>query len=789
MFQQYFKIALRNYRKNKFYTLVNVFGLATGITTFILIALFIHYHLTFDRFHKNYKRIYRIDRIVHLADHVRRWDQTWFPISQTLKKDYPEIEQAVVARPIWGEFLSSSKEKTFFEDYGLYAENSIFDIFSYEFIEGSPQNALTETFSMVLSEKLAKKYFPDAPALGKIIRVRNKYDFRITGVYRNLPENTMIYGRDYISTMKSFDYFHNDQTEGNWDYINFNSFILLYDHASVNIEELNKKYTDVIRNFVKDTRDEVHLTKLTDIHLFGYDDNKTHILLIVYGILAILALVVTSINFINLATAQSTTRAREIGIKKVVGSRRSNLIKQFLTESVVITSIGLLLAFFLAYLVIPTFSQVVNAPLTLSLISHWQLILFIVVFIIIVGIVSGFYPAIFLSSFNPAEAIKNPLSMRGKKSFLRKSLVTFQFVLTSMIIFSTIMVFEQFTFMKNKYLGFNANNVLILNTLSDENEPIKDYRILTDEIKRIPGVLDITISGYLPFHGYTSWPINWEGSMPDEKINIRRNWVGPNYFSFYDIDLISGRTFSENYANEKGSCIINETAAKKLGWFDPIGKTIDNDQYTIIGVIKDFHVNSVFSEIPPCLFLPKNASLNESNAFSIRINENVNQKKTKEQIESAFEKYLPRQIIELNPFGGNSNDENIRVYNGVVKTFAFFALVTILLSLFGLFGLVSYTLKRRTKEVGIRKSLGSKVYQIYFLLARDYTLIIVIAIIAAIPLALLFLMIDPAAYKPPLNWPNLILGLICIIVVSLGSVGYHTLKASITNPVKALRYE
>ena len=786
MLLQYIKITIRSFKKNLFYLLVNVLGLATGITTFILIAVFIHYHFSYDRFFENYKRIYRIDRIVNLSDKQHRFDMTWFPISKTLKEKYPEIEDAVVTRPVWSEYLSSTKEKTFFEHYGLYAENSIFDIFSFQFIEGSPEDALTETFSMVLSERLARKYFPDEPALGKTIRVRNKYDYRITGVYRDLPENTSIYGKDYISSMKSFDYFHEAETEGNWDYINFHSFILLRENTSV--APLNAKYTKLLQEYVEDTQDQIQLIKLSDLHLFGYEDNKTHVLLIAYGILAILALAVASINFINMATAMSTTRAREIGIKKVMGSKRSILVKQFLTEAVIITLSGLILSFLFTTLLLPVFRQIVDEPLTLGLASHWKLFLLIILFIMLTGIASGSYPALFLSSLNPVQAIKNPFEIIGKKSLLRKILVTFQFILTSMIIFSTIILFGQFRYMKNMSLGFNAENVIVTNIQGEENMTSKDYQVLLSEVKRIPGVKDITISGYLPFLGYNEWLVNWEGSLPDEKIDICRNWLGPNFFSLYDIDLLAGKTFSDTYTNNN-ECIINETAAKKMGWSDPLGKRIDDNQYTVIGVVKDFHINTVFYEIPPCMFFPKKGSLNEYNVFSVKIEENGNINQIKKQLKQVFEKYLPRQIIEFNLFNDLTNDNNIKVYNGIVKTFTFFALVTILLSLFGLFGLVSYSLKRRTKEVGIRKSLGSKVIDIFILLAKDYTVLLIIAVIIGIPLSLIFVMIDPAAYKPPLNWFHLIMGFISIILVAFGSVGYHTLKAAIVNPVKALRYE
>ena len=772
MLKQYIKIAFRSLKKNKFYALVNIIGLAVGITTFILISLFIHFHLSYDRFHENCKRIYRIDRIEHLADRVARGNETWYPIARTLKQAFPEIEKAVVCRYVDGVYLSSTKDRTFFEDDGLYAEKSFFDIFSFKLVEGNPETALNETFSMVITERKAEKYFPDESAIGKIIHMRDKGEFRITGILQNMPENTEFDDLDFIIPMKALNYFRDNTLDNDWGYVNFQSFIMLKENTPV--ENLEAKYTQEMREYVEDTRDEICLTKLTDLHLFGYEDDKEYILLIVYGILAIFSLMVACINFINLATALSTTRAKEIGIKKVVGSYRSSLIKQFLTESILITLLGLILAFLLTTLFLPVFSQVVREPLTFALSSHWKFILAISIVILITGIFSGLYPAFVLSSFNAVKAIKNPFGMGGKKAKTRKVLVAFQFVLTSMIIFSTIMLLGQFRFMRDKPRGFNSENVLVSKLLGEKHLSPKDCQVLFSEIKRIPGVKDITTSGYLPYRGYRSWPANWEGSKPDEKINIRRNWIGYNYFSLYKVELLEGRFFSENPENESQSCIINETAANIFGWDDPIGKRIDNDQYQVIGVVKDFHVNSVFNKIPPCLFLPKKESLAENNVFSIKLNEGINAKELKTQIADVFKKYVPDQIIEVQNYDDLVRDGNVRIYNSIVKTFSFFATVTILLSLFGLFGLVSFSLKRRTKEVGIRKSLGSRVAEIFVLLAKDFAFIVFIGLALGLPAALIFTIVDPAYYKAPTNWFHIGLGFIVIMLIAFASVGYHT---------------
>jgi putative ABC transport system permease protein len=787
MLKQYIKIAFRSFRKNSFYTLVNILGLAVGIATFILIAIFIHFHLSFDRFQEHYDQIYRIDRIMQMKDKLQRSDQSWFPLAHELKDHYPEVVEAVVTRPVWGEYISSSKDRTFFESYGLYAENSIFNMFHYEFIEGSPENALTETFSMVLSEKMAKKYFPGESALGKTLRVRNKYDYRVTGVYRDLPENTFFYGRDYITSMKSFGEIRDMQTKDNWEHINFLAYIMLSKETPT--DELDTRYTEVLHQFVQNTDDQVHLTPLKRLHLFSNDIDKTHILLIVYGLLAILSLLVASINFVNLTTALATTRAKEIGIKKVIGSYKRGLIKQFLTEAVFITLSGLLLAFILTYLLLPLFGQVMNEHLTLNLGTHGYLILGIVLFILLIGLVSGLYPALFFSSFNAVEAMKNPFSMGGKRSKFRKALVTTQFILTSMIIFSTIIIFEQFSFMKNKSLGFNTKNVLTAHLEGDPSLSESDCKALISELRQIPGVRDITISGYLPFHGYNSWLVNWEGSLPDEKIDTRRNWVEHNYFSFYDVDLVSGRYFSEGQNKEQSSCIINETFARKLGWDDPVGKRIYDNQYTIIGVVRDYHVYSVFNKIPPCVFLRKVGDLSEYNAFSVKTDKRIDKKKIIAQLNNTLTKYTPSEIVEFKYYNDITNDDTIKTYNGITKTFTFFAFVTILLSLFGLFGLVSFSLKRRTKEVGIRKSLGSRVSEIFALLAKDYAIILIISTTFGLPTAYIFMLIDPAAYKPPVNWYHLGLGFVSILVIAFASIGYHTYRASVVNPVKALRYE
>ena len=421
-------------------------------STFILIALFVQYELSWDKFNKDYQQIFRLQAIAHMADGDEHWAQVGYPVGGALKQLYPEIEHSAVTRPVWGEYLSTSEQLTFHEDDGQYVEQSFFDIFTVEFIEGSPEGALTEPYSIVLTESLRNKYFGDQPALGQFIKAKNRYELKVTGVIKDLPENSSFVA-DYLSPIKLIEingsYYKLDDQ---WDNFSYYTYLKINQHA--NEEVVNAK----ISSFLQDsehfrdnpTKYTAWLNPISKVHLLSDPDQKGLLIIVyLYGSVAIFALLIACINFMNMTTAYSVARAKEIGIKKVVGSSRFALSKQFLFESIFVALVSMHIAFILAEFAMPFFNTIVSRQLDISLVGNWPFILFIVGISVLTGVISGVYPAFYLSKFQPSKALKSASAMSNTKSPLRRVLVTFQFAISSILILSTIVIYKQFSFMKD----------------------------------------------------------------------------------------------------------------------------------------------------------------------------------------------------------------------------------------------------------------------------------------------------------------------------------------------------
>jgi len=771
-----------------------MFGLSFGLGTFILISLYIQYEFSWDTFNTNYESVYRLQPIAHMADGDQHWYQIGYPVGPAIQDKYPEIEQCVVTRPVWGEYLSTSEKLTFHEDEGQYAEQSFFDVFTTDFIEGTSENALTEPYSIILTESLRKKYFGESLALGKFIKVNNSYELKVTGVIKDFPENSS-FELDYLSPIKLIEINDKRKLDDQWDNFSFYTYFLLDDFADY--KEVNKK----IENFLIDserykefsTKYSLWLNPLSSNHLLP-DPSERGLLIIVYlyaGI-AIFALLIACINFMNLTTAYSVSRAKEIGIKKVVGSSRAALAKQFIFESLLVTFISVHIAFVLAEFTLPLFNRIVSRNLSIEYINNWEFVAFIFMIAIVTGIIAGSYPAFYLSKFKPSQALKSASSISSAKSPLRRVLVTFQFAVSSILILSTLVIYKQFTFMKNKELGFDKEFLLNTYIQPEESENSRKLDLIKNKLLRIPEVKYVTVSQTIPFRGSQGSNVGWEGALPDEQINARYNFIGYDYFETMGMSIVEGRNFSRDIASDlETACIINETAAKAFGWENPIGKKVEfwDKNFEVVGVVKDFHPFSVFQKIPPFVFRLDNENIDVGIQHTIKISGGSDLLQVREEVNMVYKSFFPNTLFDFQLLGDDVDDTTMVIYNGIVRTFLFFSMITILIAAVGMFGLVAFTTKSRTKEIGIRKVHGASSSQIFVLLAREFILLILVAVVLSWPAGFAFKSIDPAAYKAETGvWEYALTGVL-VLLITFFTILFHTRKASKQNPSEALRYE
>ena len=796
MFRHIIKIAIRSFIRNRSFAFINMFGLSFGLATFILIALYVQYEYSWDKFHANSNRIYRVQPIAHMANGDQYWSQIGFPIGEEMRAKFPEFENKVVTRPVWGEYLSTSEEKTYYEEEGQFVEPSFFDIFSAEFLEGSPDGALEEPYSIVLNEELRAKYFGDQPALGKYVTAGNRYELKVTGVVKKYPGNS-IFQFDYLAPIELIEINEDRALSDQWD--NFSYFAFMLVHENADFGNLNMKIRDFLmdHDHFKDnpTKYSLYLNPLTDIHFLA-DPNQKGLLIIVYlyaGI-AIFALLIACVNFMNLTTAYSVTRAREIGIKKVVGSNRGALARQFLFESIFLALVSMHLAFVLAEFAMPYFNGIVSRTLDIRYIDNWEFIVFIIVITLFTGILAGTYPAFVLSRFKPGQVLKSASSMANTKSPLRKVLVTFQFVISSILILLTIVVYKQIDFMKNKDLGFSRDQVIhaYISAETREEGKSRDLDILESQLRQIPGIQSVALSQTIPFYGSQGTNVTWEGAQPDQTVNSRYNFVTYDFFKTFDIDFTTGRNFSRDMGTDpEEAVIINETAVRTFGWDDPLEKKVNfwGKDYRVIGVVSDFHPFTVFEKIPPFVFRLHSGNIDQGSRHAIRFAEQASVGEIREKVTQIYQSVFPTTLFDFGYYGDKVNDGAMEVYEGVLGTFMFFSIITIAIAAVGMFGLVAFTTKSRTKEIGIRKVHGASSGEIFGLLAREFILLIIIAVALSFPAAFGFRSIDPSAYKPAVEvWEFLFTGIL-VMVITFSTITLHTRKASRQNPSNALRYE
>lgn len=790
MFRHYLKIFVRNLKRQRLYAAFNITGLAIGFTTFILIALLVQYEYSYDKFHSKLDRIFRIEEMAHLADGDQLWSQTCYPIADRFREEFPEVEDAVVTRPAWGDYLSSSEDLTFYEPNGMYASEELFNIFTFEFVEGDPVAALSEPFSIVLTEEMGKKYFPDNKALGQMITIRNKFPFKVNGIIRKMPDNSTLQP-DYICNIQGLHAMDGIILEDNWSNYSYSTYLLL--HSGSSLDDFQAKIAGYMLDKDKNTKGTMRLRPFSIIHLRPTDLGGMYLLVALYSMVAGLALLIAAINFINLITAYAETRGKEIGIKKVVGGRRISLFLQFIIESVSLALISVFIAFLISEISLPIFNRIVDRQLSIQYLQNIEFVLFTTGMAFLVGVLSGIYPALYLSAFKPIRFLRTYASSSGGRSWLRKTLVVVQFVVATFMILTTIMIYRQFNYHQHKELGFNNENIMFSWIKIDGSEHVRMFEQVRDRLIAEPEILNACISSDIPFNGTSGTNVNWEGAYEGEQMNVRRSRVSYDYLSVFGINIVQGRNFSRDILSDRDeACLINETAAISFGWTDPLGRKItdiNGRQYTVIGIVNDHHLYTTILKIPPAMMLLHDDNTSGTHVYSFKFSEDAGFKQVKNKVTSIFREYYPDTLFEPELLKDNMDYESLKVYRGMANSMGFFSIITIGIGVVGLLGLVAYATKRRTKEIGIRKIHGASGVQIFRMFAREFIILLLIANAIALPLGMVNKIMDPAEIKVHSSlWEYLITAGI-IFLIAFATISYHSIMAAFQNPARSLRYE
>ena len=793
MFKNYLKIAFRNIVKHKEYSLVSTAGLAVGMAVFIIIAFFVHYEFTFDTFHENYDRVYRVEEFYQSNRAYGNYPITPPPLAPALAQNYPEIAAFTRIGGIGKKvFYVPESNKKFHENEGLLADNPIFDVFTFPLMKGDPKTALVEPYSLVLNEELAKKYFPHEEPLGKTIKVQDFPDCKVTGVVKNVPKNSHMQF-SYLLSLSSLG----SKFLENWDEDAVYSYLLMgKKHSPQDLErKINGFLLEHRTGDMKNDKVELYLKPLSQVHHSNtnYELESALPREIVYMIFTIglMILLISCINFVNLSTAYSSVRGKEVGVRKVVGAARISLIKQFLTESILLSMISFSIALVLVEISLPEFNLLLNTNVEINLLVHWQFITGLIFITFLVGILSGSYPAFLLSAFHPVKVLKGILTPGTKSSRLRKIMVTSQFLLCVILIIVSIIIYRQGSYLRNMDKGFEEENILVRDFDDPGRESIEKYRVLKEELLKNPDILSTTVSTHLPFAIYNDMKVNWEGGKTGEDIWITYAYVDVGFIDTYGIKLKEGRNFSKKFSmDQEDACIINEKALQMFGWDSPaVGKRIGNNKYRVIGVVKNFCSSDMRLGIKPVMLLPYKDSMRQGFYFSIRIAPG-SYSRSLGFIKESFEKIMPGEAVEFRLLN-DIFDQLFTTFKNFSKLIVYFSILSIILAALGLYAMASFTTRQRTKEIGIRKVVGASVSKVLLLLLKEFIKILAIANLIAWPVAFLLMtnLLQNFTFKIDIQlWMFLAAG-VTVFIVAAAAVSYQTIKVAFTNPVNALRYE
>jgi putative ABC transport system permease protein len=810
MIYNYVKIAFRNLAKTKFTSFINLFGLTIGFTCCLLILTYILNELSYDRYNKNADRIYRITRTFYNGngDVSLTLSTISPPFGYYLPTDFPEI-QKMTRLLNNGTAPIKYKDKLINEQNVYFADENIFDVFTIKVLEGDPKTALKDPFSVMLTEETAKKYFGNEDPINKVLRANNQFDVKVTGVYKAFPSNAHLHPNIMVSfnTLKDSAVYGETNLRTNWGNNSFFTYIKL--PKDYNIGNMKARFPAFLDNHMAgqfgavqpSKATKLDLQKLTDIHLRSHTDyeaepNGDIKRVYIFSCIAFFILLIACINYMNLSTARATLRAREIGIRKVIGARKKELVFQFLSESLLLTWAGILIAFGLLYILLPWLNKISVQDLSVGILLRWQVLVPLFLSPFIVGTIAGIYPALFMSSFQPVKTLKGLFKIRGGSISFRKVLVISQFAISIILIITTLIVFQQLRFMQHTSLGYDKEHLITLpyySQLDNQYESFRNTLLQNSNIKDAGRSSRIPTGRLLDDMGASAPGAD---SMVPVKAEIRFVAADYDFVPTYGIQMVAGRNFSREYGTDTAGFIINEAAVKAIGWKSPEQAVGKNFRYgfingQIIGVMHDFHFESLHQEIKPMILIMPATKPGQSfyNALSVKIAGN-NIPAALATLKTTWEKYLP----DL-PYQYTFLDENFdKLYAAEQRQgsiFTAFAAIAIFIACLGLLGLSAFTISQRIKEIGIRKVLGADVSTIVMLLSKDFLKPIGIAAIVALPVAWYFMhkWLQDFAYRISMPWWIFIAAGIIAALVALLTISFQAIKAAMANPVKSLRTE
>ncbi|UCE20933.1 MAG: ABC transporter permease [Candidatus Aminicenantes bacterium] len=804
MFKNYLKIAYRNLIKHKSFSLINIFGLSLGITCCILILAYIGYEFSYDRYHKNAESIYRIASKRTTMGRTQEFAVSPGPAGPTMIKDFPEVINAVRFMPTVKRAFAYG-DKKFFETGVLYADQSVFKVFSFELIEGDPETALEVPFTMVITQETAQKYFGDESPMGKIIKWDNNFEYRITGVVKSPPPNSHF----TFNVLASFSTLirYDPRLGSSWN-TSYQTYLLLQENTDP--EEFEKKIGGFIEKYLgpmlkeRGIEQETYLQPLKSIHLHSrlmgeLGVNSDIKIIYTFSAIALVILLIACINFMNLSTARSAIRTKEIGLRKVLGAERSKLVLQFLGESFIFAMISLVAAILMAQLLLPYFRNLADRDISIDYLQMPYFTAGLVGIVLFVGLVAGSYPAFFLSAFKPIAALRGNIQHSLKRSWFRSILVVFQFAITTVLTICTVIIFSQQKHMKNKDLGFNKKNLLIIAIQNKEVRSILES--FKSELLKIKGVSSSGASSMVPGEMYLfNSGIYPEGFPRDQQFRMDNFLVDQDFIETFEIEIVKGRGFSKDIATDiPDSVMINETAVRKLGWDNPVGKTIeivrsgdDPIKKTVIGVFRDIHQRSLYAVVEPTFiqYVSDEGPIeNRARRLAVRLDTD-DLPRTMREIEQKWKEVYPDHPY-YSFFLDDFFDSQHRAEEKLGNIFRAFSVLAVLIGCVGLFGLASYMAEKRTKEIGIRKVLGSTVDSIVVLLCREFLLLIAIANGIAWPIAFVAMKkwLQNFPYPTSIQLSTFILTALLTLIIASFTVSYQSVKAASANPVESLRFE
>jgi putative ABC transport system permease protein len=808
MLKNYFRVAIRNLQRNKGFSAINIVGLAIGLATCLLIMAYVLDELSYDRFNQNADRIYRVDGNIKIGGNQFVCASSPGPMGPTLKQDWPEVEEEVRFRD-YGGFRVRKGSQDIVEEKVIYADSTLFNVFTLPMIAGDPATALREPRTAVVTETIARKYFNSTDIVGRSLVINDNTNYKITGVIKDVPSNAHFNFDFFVSLSESDE----SRDPNQWTNDNFNTYLLLKNGADP--KKLAARFDNIVDKYIGPLQGAIvhssmkdfiksgnyirySLMPLTDIHLHSdkvaeLGPNGSIEYVYIFGAIAGFILLIACVNFMNLSTARSSNRATEVGIRKVLGSLRSQLVLQFITESVVVSFIAMLLALGIAWLLLPYFNQLAGKNIHPDLFTRPWLIPSLVGMVVFVGLLAGSYPAFFLSAFRPVLVLKGTIAAGFRTGWLRNSLVVFQFGISILLIVGTMVIYSQLSFIRNKRIGFNRDQVLVVQNCYALGDQAKAFK---ENVLGLAGVQGATMTSYLPTaniydgESYFTSPSMGEASH----INVQ-NWaVDDQYIPVLGMEMAKGRNFSKEFLTDSQAVVINEAAARLIGLPDPVNhilyemphpSTAPVNTWKIIGVVKDFNFNSLREQVTPLVLVPRA----DQGSMAFRIHSH-NVTGLVAEVEARWKKMAPMQPFSYS-FMDNDFNALYKAENRMGRISICFSVLAIFIACLGLFGLAAYAAEQRTREIGVRKVLGATVTNIVTLLSKDFLGLVAISAVIAFPLSWWFMhrWLQGFAYRISIGWQVFGLAAVLVGVIALLTVSLQAVKAAIANPARSLRSE